>query len=138
MWVITIAHYPELPDTIPVKYDGKGQVTNYGNKETILILPAIATIVLIGLSTLNMVPHIFNYPMKITAQNSLRQYTNATRMIRHLKFAIGVVFFLVVISIIQTSSEKSGAPGDWFMLLILGIIFIPVIYYTFNAFRTNN
>ena len=56
------------------------------------MLPIISTLLFIGLTTLNKYPYMFNYPSQITKENSVHQYTNATRMMRVLKLVIVLLF----------------------------------------------
>ena len=117
IWVLTITNYTNLPDTIPIHYNGAGQADGFGGKDNILTLPLIATILFVGLTILNKFPHVFNYPTNITADNALRQYTNATRLIRYL------------------NGQTSGL-GVWFLPLTLGLIFIPLTYFVIKSFKT--
>ena len=84
IWVLTISSYKNLPGTIPIHYNGAGQADGFGGKGNILALPSVATFLFIGLSILNKFPRIFNYPVSITKDNALQQYTNATRIMRCL------------------------------------------------------
>lgn len=136
IWIITIASYSGLPNTIPIHYNGAGQVDGFGEKESILILPLMATITFVVLTILNKFPHIFNYLNKITKENALEQYTNGTRMIRYLKFVIVIVFGLIEFKIIQNATEHTSGLGVWFLPLTLGLIFIPMIYFMVKQFKT--
>jgi len=135
LWGLIVLNYSNLPETIPTHYNGLGQVDSYGNKTTIFMLPVIGTILFVGMSILNKYPHIFNYPTNITADNARQQYTNATRMIRYLKFAIALIFSLKVFKTLQTATGKSGGLGTWFLPLELGLIFIPAIFYLIKSFK---
>jgi uncharacterized membrane protein len=95
-WIFTIASYSNLPDIIPIHYNGAGKADGFGNKINILILPFIATILFVGMTIANKFPHVFNYPTRITEENALRQYTNATRMLRYLKLILVVLFSLIL------------------------------------------
>lgn len=97
IWVLIVTNYTSLPDTIPIHYNSSGQTDGIGRKGTILTLPLIATALFAGLTILNKFPHIFNYPASITENNALRQYTNATRLIRYLKFIIVVIFGIMAL-----------------------------------------
>ena len=137
IWVFTIMKYTELPDIIPVHYDGTGHVNEFGDKATIIFLPAIGTIMAIGLTVLNKYPHVFNYLKKITPENALEQYTNATRMIRFLNLSTTLVIGIVVLMIVTDSSKETVEPGGGIMLVILisAIIFLPLLYFTVKALR---
>ena len=135
IWVLTITNYTNLPNTIPIHYNGAGQADGFGGKATILTLPIIATVLFIGLTILNKFPHIFNYPTNITQENALRQYTNATRLIRYLKLIIVVIFGLIAFKTIQNASGEADGLGIWFLPLTLGLIFIPLTYFVVKSFR---
>ena len=103
IWVLTITNYTNLPDTIPIHYNSAGQADGFGEKGNILILPLMATVLFSGLTILNRFPHIFNYPVNITTDNALRQYTHATRLIRYLKLIIVVIFGIILARAIRTA-----------------------------------
>lgn len=136
IWVLTITSYTNLPDTIPIHYNAAGQADGFGGKTTILTLPLIATILFIGMTILNKFPHIFNYPTNITADNAFRQYTNATRLIRYLKFIIVIIFGLIALQTIRNVNGQTNGLGVWFLPLTLGLIFIPLTYFVIKSFKT--
>ena len=96
-----------MPATIPTHYNGAGQADGFGGKITILTLPLIATVLFVGMTFLNKYPHIFNYPTNITQDNVLRQYTNATRLIRYLKLIIVFIFGLIAFKTIQNANGEA-------------------------------
>ena len=129
IWSLIIANYNNLPDIIPIHYNGYGEVDRFGGKKGILILPLSATILFAGLTILNKFPHIFNYTTSITKENALRQYTNATKLIRYTKLIIVVIFGLIAFKTIQIATGQVNALGTWFLPFAIVIIFIPLIYF---------
>lgn len=138
LWNVTLWSYSNLPDTIPIHYNIAGQVDNYGSKVTIFILPIMGTILFIGMTILNMYPHIFNYPTKITIDNAARQYSNATRMFRYLKFTILLIFSFIVFKTLQITKGESQGLEVWFLPITLGLIFIPITIFLIKSFREKN
>jgi uncharacterized membrane protein len=136
VWVLIITNFNNLPDIIPTHYNGSGQANGFGGKAVILILPFIATILFIGLTILNKFPHIFNYPTNITEENVLRQYTNATKLIRYLKLIIVIIFGLITFKTIQNTSGQEDGLGVWFLPLTIGLIFIPLTYFIIKSFKS--
>jgi Na+/melibiose symporter-like transporter len=132
---LTLSFYDKLPDIIPIHFDLLGQPNDHGSKLTIMFLPIIGTLVFIGLTVLNMYPHIFNLPVKINESNAQRQYTNATRMLRILKISITLIFSLVVVMVIEASKEGNAKSNIWLMPIILGIIIIPITYFLTKAIK---
>lgn len=136
VWALTITNYAILPDTIPTHYNAAGQANGIGGKATILTLPLLATVLFVGLTFLNKFPHIFNYTTKITQDNALRQYTNATRLTRYLKLVIVVIFGFIAYKTIQNAKGEADGLGVWFLPLTMGLIFIPLIYFVIKSFKT--
>lgn len=135
IWILTILNYFSLPDTIPIHFNASGHADGYGNKSTFFILPVIGTLIFILLSVLNKYPHIFNYPVNITEENAYRQYSNATRLVRYIKFSVEFTFLVIVWGIIQTAHGKSGGLGVWQLPLTLALNLIPTIYFAVKSYR---
>lgn len=136
IWTLTLIHYFDLPEIIPTHYNGIGKVDGFGNKANILTLPIVSTVLFVGMTILNKYPHLFNYPSQITDENALRQYTNATRMIRFLKFTIVLIFGLIVFKTIENVNGNADGLGSWFLPLTFGLIFAPMAYYLTKSLQT--
>jgi uncharacterized membrane protein len=135
IWILIFTNYSDLPETIPTHYNGAGQADGFGGKTAILTLPLISTILFIGLTVLNKFPQEFNYPTDITQDNALKQYTNATRMIRYLKLIIVFIFGLIALKTIQNENGKADGLGVWFLPLTMGLLFITQIYFVIKSFK---
>lgn len=133
IWGLTITNFSNLPDTIPIHYNGAGQADGFGDKSNILGLPIIATILFLGLTVLNRFPHIFNYTTEITKNNALQQYTYATRMLRILKLIVVIIFGLIVLQTIRHVNGQISGLGGWFLPLTFGLTFIPILYYLIKS-----
>jgi uncharacterized membrane protein len=133
IWGFTLSNYQSLPSKIPIHYNGAGVSDGFGEKWIILTLPFIATVIFIGLTILNNYPHIFNYPTEIRKDNALSQYRNATRLIRYLKVIIVVIFGLIDYLTISQANGLSEGLGVWFLPLILGLVFMPIILYLIKS-----
>jgi uncharacterized membrane protein len=136
LWVWTGTSYSSLPDSIPTHFNAAGEADGFGRKASIFGLPVIASLLYIGLTLLNRVPHIFNFPTPVTQDNALRQYTNATRMIRYLKLILVVVFGGISFQTIQQANGETDGLGVWFLPVTLGLIFLPLIYFMIKSFQT--
>ena len=136
VWVFIIAVFESLPDIIPIHYNAQGTPDNFGNKWMILALPIVSTILFIGLTILNYFPETFNYPVKINEENALKQYRYATRLIRYLKLVIVIIFGLVLYQTTRFSKTNNEGLGIWFLPLVLGLIFIPLIFYIIKSVKT--
>jgi uncharacterized membrane protein len=133
LWIWTGTSYSNLPDTIPTHFNAAGEADGFGRKASIVGLPIIATLLYIGLTLLNRYPHIFNFPTPITQDNALKQYTNATRMIRYLKLILVLVFTGISYQTIQQANGTGEGLGLWFLPLTLVLIFMPLIYFVIKS-----
>jgi uncharacterized membrane protein len=136
LWVWTGTSFSSLPDSIPTHFNVAGEADGFGRKASIVGLPLIATLLYIGLTVLNRVPHIFNFPTPVTPDNALRQYTNATRMIRYLKLILVLVFAGISYQTIQQANGTGEGLGLWFLPLTLVLIFMPLLYFVVKSFQT--
>ena len=130
-----IYFFPKLPETIPSHFNVSGQPDNYESKSFFWILPGIGLFVYILLTLINLIPHKFNYLVKITPVNALIQYTMGTRMVRYMKMIVIWLFFFIDFSIIQTIDHPSKGLGIWFMPVFLAFIFIPMIVYFILSYK---
>lgn len=136
LWVWTGTSYSNLPDSIPTHFNAAGEADDYGRKASIFGLPVVASLLYIGLTLLNRVPHSFNFPTPVTQENALIQYTNATRMIRSLKLILVLVFSGISYQTIQQANGETDGLGVWFLPVTLGLIFLPLIYFVIKSFQT--
>lgn len=136
IWGLIIANYSNLSDTIPTHFNALGKADGFSSKKNIFTLQLIISILYVLMTVLNKFPHVFNYPTEITKDNALKQYTNATRMIRYLKLIMVIIFGLTTFKTIQNSMGKPKTGFDiWFLPLTLGLIFIPLTYFIVKSVK---
>ena len=129
IWALPLINYFDLPEIIPIHFNGAGKADRFGNKTHIFVLPIISTLLFIGLTTLNKHPHIFNYPSQITKENAVHQYTNATRMMRVLKLVIVLLFGLIIFKTIENVNGNADGLGTWFLPFTIGLFISLTIYF---------
>jgi uncharacterized membrane protein len=124
LWFLVAYNYSNLPTIIPIHYNALGEADGFDNKKNIFLLPIIATILFVGMTFLNKYPHIFNYPTNITAENEAKEYTNATKMIRFVKFVIVLMFAWITFQTIRATTL-----GIWFLPFVSVSTLIPIIFF---------
>lgn len=135
VWIGVIISYGKLPKIIPTHYNSHGVVDGYGNRSFIWMLPIVASVLFVGVTFANRVPHIFNYLTTITEENALRQYTIATKMMRFLKLVLVLVIGCLVFKTITIAEGTVNDLGGYFTPLMLGAIFSPIVYYLFASIK---
>jgi uncharacterized membrane protein len=135
LWGLAVFFYLRLPETIPTHFNIHGEADDWGGKAFLFFLPVLATVILTGITLLQRVPHIFNYPVKITPQNAARQYVYAVRMLRFLKISMTLIFIMITIAIYL--SALTGSAKTTFMLVpaIFLFTFLPIVFYFIASFR---
>ncbi len=135
MWATTAYAFFILPATIPIHYNASGEADGYGKKMLLLLLPLIPTIIFFGISILSRYPHIFNYMVTITAENALKQYTMAGRLLRFLKLSVVLIFLVDVLFTYIITNDITKGPGGWNIVLIFLVLLAPTLFYLAKSFR---
>ena len=129
--ILPLIYYSHLPERIPVHFNGAGQPDGYGGRVTLWILPATSLFLYLLMTILESFPHIYNFPVEITADNAVTQYTLATRLIRILKTVILIIFSFLSYKTITTATGETAGLGKAFLpvflLVTLGIIVVYVV-----------
>jgi len=119
----------QLPDTIPMHFDFKGNIDRYGSKHFIWILPIIGLVTHLSLKHLLKFPHTYNYITPVTEDNAERLYRSGQSIIRYTLLFTQIVFLLITIAIIYSAMNTGkNILGPWFTISILsGGIIVPII-----------
>lgn len=133
LWTLLMLNYNTTPDEVPIHFNLSGTADAYGGKLFLFFIPVVSTVLYVGITLLNRIPHTFNYPVKIDDTNAKAMYTKATRMMRFLKFSIVVVFGFIQYAML--SDEFSQRYGRFFIAILLVITVLPVGVFIVDVFR---
>lgn len=132
MWCYCVINYIDLPDTIATHFNGSGEPDGYGSKNTIWMLPIIATTMYIGLFILNKYPHMHNYMINITKENAFKNYQFSTRTVRVVNFLCVLLLAYVTYMIVESAFGKQFNLGTWFVPVVVGSsIVLPIILFIY-------
>ncbi|TRW23582.1 DUF1648 domain-containing protein [Flavobacterium zepuense] len=129
LWGFAIYSYQNSPDIVPTHFNGSGDVDGYGDSASVFGMAGVCTLLFILLTFLTGKPHLFNYPTEITPDNALKQYTNATRLLRAFKIAIPLIFICIEYSSFEVAIGDSEELGKGYILMIFALVYIPVLYF---------
>jgi uncharacterized membrane protein len=130
---LTIYHYGNLPEEIPIHFNLKGDPDGFGSKPAVWLMPGVSIFIYALLTVVNRFPHTFNFTVEITEANAEKQYAIATRMIRFLKAIILAGFTYIHWEIISTALGKSPGLGNLFMVVFLGAVFGTIGYFVVKS-----
>lgn len=132
MWGYCIINYFELPDTIATHFNAIGEPDGFGSKQTIWIIPIVATVMYIGLFILNKYPHMHNYMINITEENALKNYRFSTRIVRVVNFLCVLLMTYITYMIVESAFGKQFNLGTWFVPIVIGVsIILPIIIFVY-------
>lgn len=138
-FVYPAIYYSVLPEQVPMHFNYKGEVDNYGSKNSVFVLGIIGAITAFGLYKLNQYPHIFNYPVKITPENVEKQYRDAVKMLSYVNLLIAILFAIISYQVVNIALENGNQFGVWSEYLIYAIIavltFAPIVLVIINVFK---
>jgi len=136
LWVMSSYCVFTFPEIIPVHFKGSGEADRFGDKFTLLLLPLVSTILLLGMTKINQYPHLFNFPVVVTSDNAPRQYRLAQKMIRFLKLVIVLMFLLINLHTILTVKGIDTVFRSLLLPLILVMVFIPTIWFSIKSLQS--
>ena len=119
--------YSELPDQIPIHFNGKGEADSYGGKGSLWMLPIVSIFLYALLTIAAKYPHTFNYIVKITEENAEKQYMIAIEMMVLLKLGIILFFSYFTYREIQIAMSGHGGLGIASTIFFIGGLGVLII-----------
>lgn len=129
IWIMSLYYYSRLPEIIPTHFNAAGQPDAEGGKSTLFLLPVITTMLYAIMTIVNLFPHTFNFPGKITPETAMSQYTLATRMVRFIKVIMMLMFAVMTYMIIKTATGEVSGLGVLFLPIFVVATFIPMFIF---------
>lgn len=137
-WIVVLLFYSKLPETVPMHYNIAGEIDGWGNRSLLLILLVLSTIMYIGITFLQKVPHFYNYAaIEITMQNAEDIYRTAVRMIRILKLLMAAMFTLITIRILQDALNTFWFVQFWMLYGTLVLMAVSILFYSVKMIILN-
>jgi len=114
--------WDELPDRYPTHFNAKGQPDKWGRKHGTLVLPVIASGVLLLLTAISRLnPRFYNVPVKMDRENPAVQ-AELRQMIVALKaVVIGMMAYIHHRAVLVAVGEADGLGGAVLMVVMLSI-----------------
>jgi len=129
-FIYLIVSWSGIPDKIPQHYDFAGNITDWGSKGMLWIMPLIMLGLAVLLTVVGMFPSTWNTGVTVTEENRARVYGVLKGMLDTLKLTICLMFTAITI----TSARAVDMPW-WSTFVMLGLIFVPIVVYMVLLFR---
>jgi uncharacterized membrane protein len=128
-WITCRALYgpDSLPDRIPTHFDFAGRPNGWGSPSGLLLLPAVAVALYLGMTVVARFPSTFNYPVRVTTENRSRLEALALGLIVWLKTELVCLFT----GIQWTTVQAARHPGEGLSVLLAMVpVYILVVLGT--------
>ncbi|MBR5708143.1 MAG: DUF1648 domain-containing protein [Oscillospiraceae bacterium] len=117
--------FRDLPDKVPTHYDFSGEVTGWGGKGTLWMLPIIGIAVDIGMWGAQFLPRsAMNTGVRMTARNSEYVYGCAKDLMVDIRFGLSALFASMSVPLI-----RGREPGTVSWIIVAAAIIVPVVRY---------
>ncbi len=137
LWVIVAAAWLFMAKTIPMHFNAKNEVDEWGNKANLFMKPFVATMMYWLITIINKYPQHFNYTKTVTEQNALKLYTRATGLVRTIKMAIMIAFVIDTINdllIAHTPSFHGTIPSTILQWTAVAFVVSTVVVKLLNTY----
>ena len=129
LWLYTFYIFPQLPEEIPVHFTWDGSVDDWRSKFFIFLEISILLVIFCCLSLLSKYHIYYSYPVKITLENAVYQYSLALRFFTILK-TLNVILFTYIhyVMVVGSFDREKAYFGPTFWIIILLICSSTFIY----------
>lgn len=132
LFVFLALQWRTLPEQIPTHFDISGNVTGYGSKWVLILLPAIGVVTDIAMAVSMRFPKSWSTGVKVTVFNRARVYKVFRDLMADMRISCAVLFILISVFIV---AAPTGLPG-WASALIALLIVIPILRYYIRLLRS--
>lgn len=117
-----------LPSEVPIHYRLDGTPDRMGGKGHIIVQALLGLVMWYGLQALARVPHVFNYPIDVTAENAEAFYRSGRRLVLSVGASSSALFAAMVFTSMQRAQGLSDfglifwAIGAMVVVIISGLV----------------
>lgn len=128
-FVFPLIYFINLPEQIPIHFDGSGNPDRFAAKSTVWALPVVGLLICFGIFKLTKYPQVFNYPQTIRPENAKSIYRTAQKMLRMVNFVIAASLAYITIQTVLTAMGRANGLGSFFLpVFTIALFVIPVLY----------
>jgi hypothetical protein len=117
-------------------FGASGAVDSYGDKSTLIILPAITFGLYVLLTVIGFFPRSFNYPVEVTEENRGRLQATALTMMGWLKVELVWLFVYISWAVIRVALGHGHGLGWAFLPVTLGAVGLTLVLGIVHMRRT--
>lgn len=127
--------YASLGDTVPIRFDGAGEVSATGSRAAIFLVPVVSALLYVMFLYMYKKPHTYNYPIRITPENAAFHYKKAVRAMRYTNLIVMMMMAYITWSMASVGSGASSRINTSLMAIFTLLLFVPVGHHLFVMWK---
>lgn len=134
-FVYWLSVYDEPRSSAPVHFGFDGQPDRFGTSEAFWFVQVLGLGLFVAMTLLERVPHVYNYPFRVTDANRQRMYYVGRQTMLGLKTLLVTACAYVSVASIQTAVGRTNGLGAWFVPTLLVAVAVSVGVSVFRMRR---
>ncbi|WJY26240.1 MULTISPECIES: DUF1648 domain-containing protein [Sporosarcina] len=126
--IYSIVMWPQLPENVPIHFNGAGEADGYGSKWILMLMPLLGIGLFALLGFLERHPEWHNYLKPVTEENAERLYTASRTLLNRIKNLTLVLFAQIQLDIVRVPLGKSAGLGIWATGTIIGLMLAVTVF----------
>ena len=126
LFLFIAVRWRSLPERIPTHYDFAGNVTGWGSRWMLAVMPAMGLLADIAMAVSLRFPQTWNTGVKITVLNRARVVRVVRDLIADLRITIALMLCVLTLWIVL---RPENVPGWVLTAITLPLILIPLLRY---------
>jgi len=111
--------WSRLPAKVPTHFDLSGRPDAWGDRATLLALPILVVLFYVGFSFLERLPHTYNYPVPVNANNARRLYGLGRQLVLTMKLIVTGTFGYIFYNSVQVALGERVVLSLWFLPVVV-------------------
>lgn len=116
-----------LPNEIPAKFNGLGEIDRWGSKWELLLLPILGSFILLIFQMIEKYPTVHMYPKRFNKSNAKQFYLASRKLCNQSKNMISLTFALIIFYSISIALGWIQGLGIFFIVIIVIGLGIPIL-----------
>lgn len=127
---ITYQGAESLPARIPTHFGAGGLPDGWGPKSALYPPLGIVAVIYLGLTLLQRVPHIYNYPVKVTEANRKQLQGLAVGLVRWIKAEMTLTFAYLQWVVLQVGTGQAAGLSPAAMIGLVTLLLGTAAFFT--------
>ncbi|MBV8328163.1 DUF1648 domain-containing protein [Chryseobacterium sp.] len=129
LWWLTIKHYNDLPQRIPIHFNIIGKANRFGDKMYSFFIPVLGLLLYLVFLYITRHPENSNFPVTVTEHNRALQYSMMKIYLRCLLVLVILTFLNTQDYVFRYSPENNIKPRVPIFITVLAIIISVLVMF---------